>query len=97
MNLPFPRPLLLLLAGCTAPAERDERVAADREDVTHALYAQLDEVLERRKTIALEEGDGAQREREELDRLAEEIAKRIVRLDPDADVDALVHRLERPQ
>jgi hypothetical protein len=70
-------------------------VAADRADVTHALYVQLDEVLARRKAIADEEGESAEREREDLDRLADEIAKRIVRLDPDADVDVLVRRLEQ--
>jgi len=87
--------LLLLLAACTAPADREEHVAADRADVTHALHAQLDEVLARRKAIANVEGESAEREREDLDRLADEIAKRIVRLDPDADVDVLVRRLEQ--
>ena len=81
-------------AGCAATSDGDERVAADREDVKHALYRQLDEVLARRQAIAGEEGEAAAREREELDRLAGEIAKRIVRLDPDADVDVLVRRLE---
>jgi len=87
--------LLLLLGACAGTTERDERVAADRTDVKHALYRQLDEVLARRQAIAGEEGDAAAREREELDRLADEIARRIVRLDPDADVDTLVRRLEQ--
>ncbi len=86
---------LLLLAGCSAPSDREERVAADRQDVTHALYVQLDEVLARRKAIANEEGEALERERADLDRLADEIAKRIVRLDPNADVDVLVRRLEQ--
>lgn len=97
MNPLLPRrlPLLLLLGACAGTAERDERVAADRKDVQHALYRQLDGVLARRQAIAGEEGEAAAREREELDRLADEIAVRIVRLDPDADVDALVRRLEQ--
>ncbi len=86
---------LLLLAGCAAPKDRDDRVAADREDVKHALYRQLDEVLARRQAIAGEEGEDAERERADLDDLAGKIAERIVRLDPDADVDVLVRRLEQ--
>jgi hypothetical protein len=96
MRFLLPRsPLLLLLAACAAPHEADERVAADRRDVTQALHRQFDEVLARRDAIADEPGDGATRERTELDDLAQRIAERIVRLDPDADVDALVRRLER--
>jgi len=96
MRFPLPRgPLLLLLAACSSTRDGDERVAADREDVKHALYVQLDEVLARRKAIAKEEGEAAAREREDLDRLADEIAVRIVRLDPDANVDTLVKRLEQ--
>ncbi len=87
--------LLLLLAGCAAAPDSDERVAADREDVKRALYRQLDEVLARRQALAGEEGEAAARERDDLDRLADEIAVRIVRLDPDADVDVLVRRLEQ--
>ncbi len=90
--LPVP---LLLLAACAAPRDADERVAADRRDVTQALHRQFDEVVARRDAIANEEGDGAARERAELDTLAREIAERIVRLDPHADVDALSRRLER--
>ena len=93
--LPRGLPLLLLMGACAGTAERDERVAADRKDVQHALYRQLDEVLARRKSIAGEAGEAATREREELDRLADEIAVRIVRLDPEADVDTLVRRLEQ--
>jgi hypothetical protein len=92
-----PGPLLLLLLGaCAAPPEAEERVAADRADVTHALYVQLDEVLARREAIANDGSDGAARERAELDELAHRIAERIVRLDPHADVNALIRRLEPP-
>jgi hypothetical protein len=70
-------------------------VAADREDVKHALYRQLDEVLARREAIAGEEGEAAERERAELSALAQKIAERIVRLDPEADVNVLVDRLEK--
>ena len=38
---------LLLLGACAAPRESDDRVAADRADVTHALHRQFDEVLAR--------------------------------------------------
>jgi hypothetical protein len=85
---------LLLLAACAAPREADERVAADRRDVTQALHLQFDEVIARRDAIATEPGDGAARERAELDDLAHRIAERIVRLDPDANVDDLLRRLE---
>jgi len=87
--------LVLLLAGCSSAPDNDARVAADREDVKHALYRQFDEVLARRAAIAGEEGEAAAREREELYHLAEEIAKRIVRIDSKADVDLLVRRLEQ--
>jgi hypothetical protein len=87
-------PLLILLAACAAPPGEEERVAADREDVRVALHRQLDEVLARRHAIAGDDSVAAAQEREELDRLADEIAVRIVRLDPEADIDALVGRLE---
>ena len=87
-------PLLLLLAGCASTAESDERVPADRDDVRHALHRQFDEVVARYQAIADEEGPEATRERAELRELANKIAERIVRLDPAADVDTLVRRLE---
>lgn len=87
--------LLLLLGACASTKEPGERVAADREDVKHALHRQFDDVLARREAIADEEGEDAAREREELKALANRIAERIVRLDPDADVDVLVRRLEK--
>ena len=90
-------PLLLLLGACSAPGERDERVAADRRDVTHALYRQLDEVLARRNAIPKGSGGTTAQTRVELDDLAHRIAEHIVRLDPEADVDGLARRLKEPQ
>ena len=91
-GLPF-----FLLAACSSPAERDERVAADRKDVTHALYRQLDEVLEQRDALAKESGEEAARTRAELNDLARDIAEHIVRVDPQADINVLVQRLKEPQ
>jgi len=85
----------LLLAACGTTAVQEERTSAEREDVCAALYRQLDEVLARRDSIAGED-DSAARERDDLARLADDIAVRIVRLDPEADVEAIVKRLERP-
>jgi flagellar biosynthesis/type III secretory pathway protein FliH len=88
---------LILLAACAAPEEGDERVAADRKDVTHALHRQFDEVVARRDALENEPGEEAARTRDELNSLAHEIAEHIVRLDPEADVDTLVQRLKVPQ
>ncbi|MHC4548891.1 MAG: hypothetical protein ACYTEZ_08940 [Planctomycetota bacterium] len=87
-------PILLLLAACASAPPTPEELPANREDVAAALHAQLDDVLARRAAIADDEGEAAERERAELKRLADEIAVRIVRIDPDADVDALVAKLE---
>ena len=85
---------LLVFAACVAKPPSSEELPADRDDVAVALYKQFDEVLTRRTEIREAEGEEAQREKEELDRLADEIAVRIVRIDPDADVSALVRKLE---
>ncbi len=85
----------VLLAACATQAPVQEELPANRDDVTVALYEQLARVLERHAAIANEEGEEAARERTELRRLADEIAVRIVRIDPSADVDALVEQLER--
>ena len=85
----------VLLCACATQAPVQEELPASRDDVTVALYEQLARVLERHAAIADEEGDAAARERTELRRLADEIAVRIVRIDPSADVDALVEQLER--
>ena len=72
-----------------------EELPANRDDVAAALYAQLARVLDRHAAIAGEESEAATRERAELLRLADEIAVRIVSIDRDADVDALVEQLRR--
>jgi hypothetical protein len=84
-----------LLAACASQAPVQEELPASRDDVTAALYAQLSRVLERYAAIVEDEGPAAARERNELRRLADEIAVRIVAIDRDADVDALVAQLER--
>ena len=66
---------------------------ASRAEVTIALYEQLQLVLERHDALVNEIDSSAQAEREELVRLAAEIAVRIVRVDPKADVDAIVDRM----
>jgi hypothetical protein len=91
-----PAPLLFaLFCACATAPEPEEPQAASRDDVRQALYRQFDLVLARRREIGHEEGEAAVREREELDRLADEIAMQIVRLDPDADVDVVLRELER--
>jgi hypothetical protein len=87
-------PLLPLVAACAARPDGDERVAADREDVKHALHRQFDEVLARHAAIEGDGSEAATRERAELEVLANRIAERIVRLDPHADVNVLVRRLK---
>jgi hypothetical protein len=85
----------LLLAACATPTPDQEELPANRDDVAAALYEQLARVLDRHAAIADDESEAAARERAELRRLADEIAVRIVRIDPDADVDALVEQLGR--
>lgn len=87
--------LSAMLAACASSAPEQGELPANRDDVTAALYAQLARVLDRHAAIAGDESEAAARERAELRRLADEIAVRIVRIDPDADVDALVQQLER--
>jgi len=85
----------VLLAACATQAPVQEELPANRDDVTVALYEQLARVLERHAAIADEKGAAAAHERAELRRRADEIAVRVVRIDPSADVDALVEQLER--
>lgn len=88
--------LLLALASCAArPPEDREELPANRSDVAMSLYRQLDLVIARHDDLG--DDPGSEREREELRRLAHEIAVRIVRIDPNADVRALVEKVERLQ
>jgi len=84
---------VLLFGGCRSAPEPDEPAIASRAEVTVALYQQLQLVLERHDRLVNEIDTAAQAEREELVRLAAEIAVRIVRVDPEADVDQLVERM----
>ena len=83
----------LLSGGCRAAPEPDEPAIASRAEVTVALYHQLQLVLERHDRLVNNIDTAAQAEREELVRLAAEIAVRLARVDPEADVDRLVDRM----
>ena len=87
--------LLLAAAGCRSPQPPPEDPPANRRDVTAALHEQLDLVLQRHAELAESEEPEDREERQELARLADEIALRIVRIDPDADVEALKAKLEQ--
>ena len=87
---------LAVVVGCTAcrsAPESEAPATASRTEVTLALYRQLQFVLDRHDRLTTDLDSAAQAEREELVRLAAEIAVRIVRVDPDADVDRLVERM----
>ena len=87
---------LLLLAACTSTPQHPPAASASRADVTASLYLQLDLVLARQAELAVHnDDDAAMRERADLLRLAAEIAIRIVRIDPQANGDALVERIEK--
>jgi len=85
--------LVLALAACQTPPPEEEPATASRAEVTMALYRQLEMVLARHDALATEETADARIEQDELVRLAAEIAVRIVRVDPGADVDRLILRM----
>jgi len=89
--------LALLLAACAARPQEDSNLPASREDVAAALHKQIELVLERRESLAEKTDAASRREREELLRRAGEIAVRIARVDPHADLKTLVEKLERAQ
>jgi hypothetical protein len=84
-----------LLGACQSGKPLPEDPPASREDVTAALQDQLDLVLARHDALAGSEDPAALEERHELARLADEIALRLVRIDPEADVEELKAKLER--
>jgi len=86
--------VLLLFGACRSAPAPEETPTASRAEVTIALYSQLQMVLERHNTLSENVDPAAQAEREQLVRLAAEIAVRIVRVDPEADVAQLVDRME---
>lgn len=86
---------LASLGACATRAPVDEELPADRSDVAQSLYEQLDLVIARHDALGRDGDAMAEREREDLRRLAHEIAVRIVRIDPNADVRALVDKVEK--
>ncbi|MHC4939615.1 MAG: hypothetical protein ACYTHK_11645 [Planctomycetota bacterium] len=85
--------LLLALAACKAPPVEEEPATASRAEVTHALHQQWELVCERLDLLATADPEEVRAEQLQLVRLAAEIAVRIVRVDPHADVDALVFQM----
>ncbi len=81
-----------LSAGCATAPQEDAELPARKDDVTQALYRQLDLVLRHREELAAR--PDTKRDRERLTRLAGEIALRIARIDTDADVRTLLRRIE---
>ena len=67
----------------------EEPATATRAEVALALRRQLHYVRERHETLADDDSPEARAEKEELVRLAMEIALRILRIDPEADLDSL--------
>lgn len=76
--------VLAVVAACATPPPEGGDIPASRADVTAALYRQLEMVLDRRAEIENAPGPDAERERDELNRLAAEITLSILRIDPDA-------------
>ena len=84
-----------LLAACASRAPESADLPASRDDVTAALYKQLELVLARHEELAHDETPAALREREELARTAGEISVHLARLDPNADLRTLIEQAER--
>jgi hypothetical protein len=83
------------LLACAAREPEPDEPPAQRADVIAALYRQLDLVVARYEEIENDPGPAAAAEREELADRAHSIAMKIVRVDPDADVQTLTARVER--
>jgi len=86
--------LACVAAGCASRTIDEDGLPARRADVTAALYRQLDLVIDWRVELAANRDEDTARERERLSRLADEIALRIVRIDPDVDLQRLQEKLE---
>jgi len=76
----------LLLGACAARTPVDHKPAAQRQDVTDALKAQLELVLRRERELRGETDEAAVAERRELRRLAAGIAAHLIHIDPKAEV-----------
>ncbi|MHC4931108.1 MAG: hypothetical protein ACYTGV_02835 [Planctomycetota bacterium] len=87
-------PLLLLAAACASTPSTPTEVPASEADVTASLYKQLELVLHRQAELEGASTEEAKEERAELLRLAAEIAVRIARMDPQADIPALIEQVE---
>jgi hypothetical protein len=76
----------LLFAACAAPPPADQKPAAQRQDVTDALKAQLELVLRRERDLREKTDEASMAERRELRRLAAGIAAHLIHIDPKAEV-----------
>ncbi|MEM8885036.1 MAG: hypothetical protein AAGD14_13270 [Planctomycetota bacterium] len=83
----------LFAVGCQSAHQPEEPARASREEVTLALYRQLRLVLERHDELSALEDPAADAEREELVRLAAEIAVRIARIDPQVNMTGLAQEM----
>ena len=85
----------LLLVACASQPPVEQRPAAQRQDVTDALKAQLELVLRRERELRGETDDAALAERRELRRLAAGIAAHLIHIDPKAEVPDLRARSDQ--
>jgi len=86
--------LATLLTACQSAPPEEEPATATRAEVALALRRQLHYVRERHETLRDDDSPEARAEKEELVRLAMEIALRILRIDPEADLGALSLMIE---
>jgi len=86
--------LPLALACCAAAPHEPRDLPATRADVADALRMQFELVLARGDRLRERGGPADEAERDELRRLANEIAERLVRVDPQSRARVLAARLE---
>jgi len=84
----------LALACCAAAPPEQRDLPATRADVADALRAQFELVLARSDSLREGGTPADEAERDELRRLANEIAERLVRIDPQSRARVLAARLE---